>query len=165
MSMARRRGAIGALLDEYERAITDLKKVIQSIPDQALTIIFDPHTEDENCRSIQSILSHVVHSGFGYATHIENFKRKTSLARPPKTYHVTIAEYQDDLAALFDKTEQVFNLLEEQDLEQLDPALKIRTSWGQLYDIEQLTEHAMVHVLRHRRQIERIDPNAIGLLG
>jgi hypothetical protein len=29
------------------------------------------------------------------------------------------------------------------------------TSWGQLYDIEQLMEHAIVHVLRHRRQIEQ----------
>lgn len=48
-----RQGAIGALLDEYERAITNLKKVIGAIPDNALTIIVDRQTADENCRSVQ----------------------------------------------------------------------------------------------------------------
>lgn len=32
---------------------------------------------------------------------------------------------------------------------------KIFTSWNQVYDIEQVTEHAIVHILRHRRQIEK----------
>ena len=32
---------------------------------------------------------------------------------------------------------------------------KMHVSWGQSYDIEQLMEHAIVHILRHRRQIER----------
>ena len=27
--------------------------------------------------------------------------------------------------------------------------------WGVLYNLEQLLEHAIVHILRHRRQIER----------
>jgi hypothetical protein len=31
----------------------------------------------------------------------------------------------------------------------------IRSSWGVVYDLEQLLEHAIVHVLRHRRQIEK----------
>jgi hypothetical protein len=29
------------------------------------------------------------------------------------------------------------------------------TGWGQHYDIEQMMEHAIVHVLRHRRQVEK----------
>jgi hypothetical protein len=37
-----RQGAVGALLDIYEQAISDLKKVIENIPDNALTIITDP---------------------------------------------------------------------------------------------------------------------------
>ena len=32
---------------------------------------------------------------------------------------------------------------------------KIVVKWGQTYDPEQLFEHAIVHILRHRRQIER----------
>jgi len=34
-------------------------------------------------------------------------------------------------------------------------AVQIRSRWGAVYDLEQLLEHAIVHVLRHRRQIER----------
>jgi len=34
-------------------------------------------------------------------------------------------------------------------------AVKIDAPWGAHYDMEQLLEHAIVHILRHRRQIER----------
>ena len=69
-----RQGAVGALLDIYEQAIADLKEAIKTIPDQALIDIIDTQTRDENCKSIQTILSHVVHSGFGYAASIHNLK-------------------------------------------------------------------------------------------
>ena len=48
MTKIYRQGAVGALLDIYEQAISDLKKVIEDIPDNALTIILDPQTADEN---------------------------------------------------------------------------------------------------------------------
>ena len=41
------------------------------------------------------------------------------------------------------------------EIEQLDNTKKINVNWGQQYDIEQLVEHAIVHILRHRRQIEK----------
>lgn len=28
--------------------------------------------------------------------------------------------------------------------------------WGQIYDAEQMAEHAVVHVLKHIRQIEKL---------
>ena len=34
-------------------------------------------------------------------------------------------------------------------------ATTIQTGWGQTFDVEQLLEHAVMHVHRHRRQIER----------
>ena len=34
-------------------------------------------------------------------------------------------------------------------------AMRIQSGWGTVYDLEQLLEHAVVHMLRHRRQIER----------
>ena len=40
-------------------------------------------------------------------------------------------------------------------LEQTDNSKKITVNSGRQYDIEQLLEHAIVHVLRHRQQIER----------
>ena len=40
-----RQGAVGALLDIYEQAILDFKKVIEDIPDGALTVITDPQKQ------------------------------------------------------------------------------------------------------------------------
>jgi hypothetical protein len=162
MTKILRQGAKGALLDEYERAISGLKKVIEDIPDNRLTVITDPKTTDENCRSIQTILSHVVHSGYGYATSIYNLKGHGA-ERPLKTFHLTIREYIQDLSDMFSFTENIFKDIKEEELEAFDNASKIKTSWGQLYDTEQLTEHAIVHILRHRRQIERIKGNTLKL--
>lgn len=160
MNKAYRQGAVGALLDIYEQAIADLKKIIEEIPDHALTIITDPNTTDENCKSIQSILSHVVNSGYGYATNIDNLKGHNS-KRPAKVFHVTISEYMNDLNNVFAFTNNVFKEIKDDELEQFDHSLKIKTGWGQWYDIEQLTEHAIVHILRHKRQIEKIRRNQL----
>jgi hypothetical protein len=153
-----RQGAVGALLDIYEQAISDLKKVIEDIPDNSLTVIIDSQTTDENCKSIQTILSHVVNSGFGYATSIHNLKGH-NIRRPDKTYHLTIKEYLEDLTNVFTYTENIFNEINDNELEQFDNSLKIKTGWGQWYDIEQMTEHAIVHILRHKRQIDKIKRN------
>jgi hypothetical protein len=150
-----RPGAAGALLDIYEHAITEFKQTIQDIPDDVLTLITDPHTADENCRSVQTILTHVVHAGFGYATSIHNLKR-SEVIRPGKVFHLTIQEYINDLAGVFAYTENIFKEFTDAELEQADNNLKIKTGWGQVYDIEQLTEHAIVHILRHKRQLEKI---------
>ncbi|MCW3091284.1 MAG: DinB family protein [Ferruginibacter sp.] len=150
-----KRGAIGALLGIYEQAIADFKTVIENIPDEALTIITGSQTPDEDCRSLQTILSHVVHAGFGYATSIHNLKG-TNLIRPAKTFHVTVKEYLDDLTNVFTYTEKVFRAMNDAELEEHDNSLKIKTGWGQCYDVEQMTEHAIVHILRHKRQIEKI---------
>ena len=150
-----RQGAVGALLDIYEQAISDFKKVIEDIPDNALTIIINPQTTDENCKSIQTILSHVVNSGYGYAANIHNLKGN-NIRRPDKTSHLTIKEYLEDLTGVFTYTENIFKEIKDNDLEQFDNSLKIKTGWGQWYDIEQMTEHAIIHILRHKRQIDNI---------
>lgn len=155
-----RQGAVGALLDIYEQAISDLKKVIENIPDNALTIITDPQTTDENCKSIQTILSHVVHSGYGYATNIHNLKGY-NIKRPDKTFHLTIKEYLEDLTNVSTYTENIFKEIKDYELEQFDDSLKIKTPWGQLYGTEQMTEHEIVHILRHKRQIDKIKRNEL----
>ena len=149
-----RTGAIGALLDIYQQSISSLKEVISAIPDEELTIVYDPHTADEDCRSIQTILTHVVYSGLGYATSISNHKGDAH-SRPEKAFHLSVKEYLDDLDQVFQFTEKVFSRLHDNELEQADTSQKIKTGWGLFYDIEQLTEHAIVHILRHKRQIER----------
>lgn len=154
MAKIYRKGAVGALLDEYERAILDLQNTIEDIPDQELITVVDKNTTDSNCKSIQTILSHVVSSGYSYAIYIRKL-RGIYTERPEKAYHLTVKEYLKDMNAFFAFTEMVFEGIKDDELEQYDHSKKIMTNWGQAYDIEQLTEHAIVHILRHRRQIEK----------
>lgn len=55
---------------------------------------------------------------------------------------------------MFNYTVQLFEDYPDLAVEELDNQQKIMVRWGQLYDVEQLMEHAIVHVLRHRRQVE-----------
>lgn len=147
-------GAKGALLDEYERALYDLKMVVTDVSSQELVAIVDAKTEDPDCKSIQTVLTHVVRSAFGYATYIRTHHGVEIDFRLGKTCD-TVAEYAAELDAAFAFTEETFLKHPHIQLESLEPEQKIRVRWGQLYDFEQLMEHAIVHVLRHRRQIER----------
>lgn len=146
-------GAKGALLDEYERALTDLKRTISGIEDVELATIVDPHTSDPDCHSIQTVLTHVVRSAIGYATYIRQ-QQGEDIDFPVSHTLATAEGYARALDAAFLFTEKTFEAYPDLVLESFEPALKIRTRWGQLCDVEQLMEHAIVHVLRHRRQIE-----------
>jgi uncharacterized damage-inducible protein DinB len=151
-----RKGAVGALLDEYERTVLELQSCITNVTDTRLATIVDADTTDENCRSIQTILTHVVHSGYGYAVYIQN-SRGDSSTRPEKKSHPAVQGYIEDLDEMFRFTAHVFKDITDDELEQGDDSRKIQTGWGQRYDIEQLMEHAIVHVMRHRRQIEKFN--------
>ncbi len=154
MAKTYRQGAVGALLDEYERAIADLRQAIANISNEELIKVVDSKTTDSNCKSIQTILSHVVRSGYAYAIDIRQISGcKTDY--PHFLPHFTVKDYLRDLDGFFDFTIETFKSIQDSQLEEFDNNKKIMTSWGQVYDIEQLTEHAIVHILRHRRQIEK----------
>lgn len=155
MSYTRRTGATGALLDEYQKAIRELQQVLATLPDTLLTEIIDMVTADENCRSLQSILTHVVHAGFGYAVSIHNLKG-AAVQRPEKAVRSSFQQYTEDLDKVFTFTELVLSNMQDEELEVFDTARKIHSGWGQVYDPEQMMEHAIVHILRHRRQIVHI---------
>lgn len=154
MNKTFRQGAIGALLDEYEKAILELQEVLIDISDQELQKIVDTATTDESCKSIQTILSHVVRSGYGYAIYIQK-PRNHGNQFPNKVFHSSIKNYQQDLIDFFLFTVGTLSNIQDKNLEEFDDNKKILTSWGQIYDTEQILEHAIVHILRHRRQIEK----------
>ena len=149
-----RKGAVGALLDEYERAITDLQQTISDISTKELIAIADHETTDSNCESIQTVLAHVVNAGFCYAIDIRQLSGE-KIDYPDDLPRFTTEDYHNDLKEIFDFTSDTFTNIEDNQLEEFDNNKKIMTSWGQIYDIEQITEHAIVHILRHRRQIEK----------
>ncbi|MBS7787294.1 DinB family protein [Flavobacterium sp. CYK-55] len=154
MSSSKKQRAVQALLTEYRNVVVAMNTTIKDVSYANLTTVVDASTTDENCQSIQTILTHVVSSGYAYAGYIRKNK-KIGDDRPGKVHRTSIAEYLSDLENLLLYTEQTFENIEDDELEEFDQTRKIKTSWGQSYDIEQMMEHAVVHVLRHRRQIEK----------
>jgi len=154
MKKYRDNGAVGAFLDEYEKAVAELSILLETISDTELLTVVDPTTKDPDCKSIQTILTHVVRAGYVYAMYVRkdqgealDFRERLPLP--------SIAEYQKELQLMFQYNEFLFKDYPNLTLETFEEKDKIHTAWGQHYDIEQLFEHAIVHILRHRRQIER----------
>ena len=147
-----RSGALGALMDEYERAIRDLAQVVQAIGQAEFDRIRDAEAPDEDCRSIRTVLNHVVRSGNGYVGYM-----RAALGMPHENAGVTVATPKEAIRQMEQVARQT-ELTFEGDWEMPDAvmeAAKIQTRWGPVYNLEQMFEHAIVHVLRHRRQIER----------
>jgi uncharacterized damage-inducible protein DinB len=140
-------------MDEYERAWSDLRFVLREIPEDDFTEIIDPETKDENCRSVQTIISHVVRAGYGYADYIRA-KIGIPLASPTGSL-VSHHEAERKIDAMFDYTVHTLDGRWEMPQDEV-AAIAIDSRWGVRYDLEQLLEHAIVHILRHRRQIERL---------
>jgi len=153
MIKAYRKGAIGALMDEYERATSDLKLLLQLITGGQFIQILDTQTNDEECRSVQTIISHVVNSGYAYADYIRAYFHIPSTS--PARRLLMHGEAVNQLTAMLGYSAQTLDGKWEMPEGQI-VAVSINTRWGVKYDLEQLMEHAIVHVLRHRRQIERL---------
>ena len=147
-------GAIGALLDEYEKALNELIDIIEHINEEDMSQIVDKNTEDKDCRSIQSILNHVLRAGYNYAVEIRRHLGESYEYLDPEIMTSGKA-YKKALKGMFVFNEVLFSDHNELSIEEHDDHKKIKVRWGQSYDIEQLLEHAIVHILRHRRQIER----------
>lgn len=154
MARFSRLGAKGAILDVYEDAIQELRQLIEYLPDEALFTLLEPDSKDEDCRSIQTILGHVVGSAYSYAIYVQELIGEGS-PRPGVRLRPTVSAYLLDLADAFAFTAKVFDGLSDWDLEEFQEEKKIHARWQQIYDIEQMMEHAIVHVLRHTRQIEK----------
>ena len=152
--MNERTGAKGALLDEYGRVILELKSLIADISPAELIYKVDENTTDPDCKSIQSIMAHVVNSGFSYSNYIRS--AQLAVLEPwEKTTRLSIEDYNDDISDMFVFTIATFDCFSENDLNDPPSNKRILTRWGGNYDFEQIWEHAIVHILRHRRQIEK----------
>jgi len=152
VNKALRKGGVGAMMDEYERAASDLSAILRRISDEEFEKARDLETKDEDCRSIQTILHHVVRAGYGYASYI-----REANGDEPNRPDVPLGkrlEYLARLDAMLAFTSATLEDKWELPYEQMT-AVKMQVRWGPVYDLEQLLEHAIVHVLRHRRQIER----------
>ena len=155
MAKVYRNGAIGALMDEYERAAGELISLLQTLSQETYVAVLDAATPDPDCRSVQSIMNHVVRAGYGYSNYIRK-QYSDPFTERKETYDVqtpdlAIAAMHEMLAYTLDMMQNKWDLSFEEILKNV-----IDTNWKQRYDFDQLMEHAIVHILRHRRQIERL---------
>ena len=147
-----RPGAMGALMDEYERALRDLSQILATLAQDPFERVRDQDTPDEDCRSIRTVVTHVVRSGYGYVGYMRSVLGLDF--QPPPFSLATPAEGIQHLSAMAACTAETFEgrwQLPDTVIE----AAKIQSRWGPVFNLEQMFEHAIVHVLRHRRQIER----------
>jgi uncharacterized damage-inducible protein DinB len=97
-------------------------------------------------------MSHVVRAGYGYADYIrEQFSVESN--RPPNKL-LSRQESLEQLDAALRYTAQTLEGRWEMSDEEIS-ATVINSRWGVVYNVEGLLEHAIVHLLRHRRQIEK----------
>ncbi|HEX8736202.1 MAG TPA: DinB family protein [Pyrinomonadaceae bacterium] len=147
-----RTGAVGAMLDEYERAALELQSLLREIGEDEFTRIADAETLDEDCRSIQTVSRHVVMAGYSYANYI---RAQFSIpAEPVPREIISHAEIGWAIDKMLAYTGETLDGKWEMTEDEISKIV-INSSWGVTYDLEQLLEHAIVHVLRHRRQIEK----------
>lgn len=149
-----RKGGIGALMDEYERAALELKSLVESVSEDDYTRIADAETKDADCHSIQTMMNHVVHTGYGYANAIRRYysiPHEPLGKERPQIEKSAIGEEIDKVLAY---TEETLDGKWEMSYEEMSKVIIYRhTDISE--DLEQLLEHAVMHILRHRRQAEK----------
>jgi uncharacterized damage-inducible protein DinB len=143
---------VGALLDEHKRAAGELTRRLAGIDDDGFRLIRDATTKDEDCRSIQTIIAHVLRSGYSYADAIRKVTGLASSSPKPRTYELAEvgAEMGRMLAYMAETLEGKWLLTDDEIV-----AFRMVSRDGVPYNLEQRLEHAIVHLLRHRRQIDR----------
>lgn len=147
-----RKGAAGSIMDEYERAAFELKSIVQNVREEDYTRVADSETENEDCRSIQTIMNHVVRSGYFYANYIRESLSIDFV--PVESKQIAHRKIGDEIDKMLGYTIEIFDGKWETMGEQM-MNVNINARWGIAYNIDQMLEHAIVHVLRHRRQIDK----------
>jgi uncharacterized damage-inducible protein DinB len=147
------KGPVGALMDEYERASDEFIRLIDSIDPSIYDTVLDLKTEDENCRSVKMICFHVLFAGYNYANSI---RRKFDMPiSSPERFYPTQEEFPSALSAMLEYTDESIADHYSMTDDELN-ATNIPIRWSDHHDMEAIFEHAIVHILRHRRQVERL---------
>ena len=97
-------------------------------------------------------MRHVIRAGYGYMGYMRTHWRMEPVVRWDQTVSrpEALAEFRKMLDYSIETLDSKWGMTDEDAV-----AMKMQVRWGPTYDFEQLFEHAIVHVLRHRRQIER----------
>jgi uncharacterized damage-inducible protein DinB len=140
-------------MDEYARAADDFCAAVETVP--ADLFLREQESTDLETVSIQAVCAHAVGAAYGYAIYIRIARGLPRRERPafetlkaagPAGVRPLLIEplrlTEESVAGLTDTPEVL-------------DSLRFQVRWGPTYDPEMLLEHAIVHLLRHRRQIMR----------
>lgn len=147
-------GPFGALMDEYARAAEDYCRVVENFE----LARFDAArpSNDPNTVSPRAICLHVVGAAHRYANYIrqargvdfvERYEADPARLHSPRDVRALLAE----ATVLTERTVEPLLKATEEEMQ----ALSFTVRWGPRYDPEMILEHAVCHLLRHRRQLER----------
>ena len=146
-------GPFGALMDEYARAADDFCRVIETIPLEGF--LRETPSDDPDTVSVRAVCLHAVAAAHRYADYIRHAREMPFVDRfelPPEAIE-SPAAVRVGLAEMLRYTETSLAGWYE------DPApaekVTFTVRWGPTYDPEMILEHGIVHLLRHRRQVER----------
>ena len=127
-----------------------MKSVLQNVSAEDYSRIVEG--ESEHCRSIEVIMNHVVRAGYGYSKYIRDALSMDAL--PVEDRQIPQTEIGGEIDKMLAYTAEIFEG-ERQITDEEMENIYFKTRWGVTYNIDQLFEHAIVHILRHRRQIEK----------
>ena len=157
--MTDRPGPIGALFAEYRRALDEYLSLIEKLGPIVYEMELDTNQEEAEMNTIKGILMHTLMAGYGYAN---AFRRKWDIPQTsPKKYFPEYAEVTSAMNAMFEYSEATFEGRWGMKDEEMT-ATNIPLRWSDHHDIEALLEHAVMHIHRHRRQIEKLVKRAVG---
>ena len=141
-------------MDEYARAAEDFCRVVQGF--DAARFATEHASNTPTTISPHAICVHVCGAAHRYAHYIrkargvdfvERYELDPARVRSPQDVRGLLAE---GIAFTEETVEPLMGATEEE-----IQALSFTVRWGPQYDPEMILEHAVCHVLRHRRQLER----------
>lgn len=149
-------GPFGALMDEYARAAEDFCRVAEAF--EPARFAEERPSKDPGTVSPRAICLHVYGAARRYADYVrkarglphdDRFLPGPEAIEGPAAVRGRVAQAlrytEGALEGLYDAEESVVE------------ALRFKVRWGPVYDPEMILEHGIVHLLRHRRQLERWD--------
>jgi hypothetical protein len=147
-------GPFGALMDEYARAADGFCGFVETLDPG--TFGAERPSEDPDTVSPLAICRHVYGAARRYSDyvrkarglpHVDRFDVPPAAIGGPGDVRARLVEAlrytEGALEGLYDADESVYT------------AIRFPVRWGPTYDPEMILEHAIVHLLRHRRQLER----------
>ena len=147
-------GPFGALMDEYARAADEFCRVAERF--EAPRFDAEKPANTQETRSPRAVCLHVIGAAHRYAHYIRKARGVDFVERynaDPARLH-TAQDVPGLLAegiVLMEQTVEPLLRANEQEIQ----ALTFVVRWGPRYDPEMILEHAVCHLLRHRRQLER----------